>query len=313
MYKRQGYGHGLAIPEHINIPFIVSGKNARQEFLIKPRQIDVAPTVFAHLGLDVPDSIDWDGVPVGLQSIDSHEAAAESARLKPKFLNEEHFGVGGIDVSIDAPGQVRYTLDGTLPTALDPVYDGKLNLKESATVKARSFRGGVAVGPSSSAKFEVQKSELLGFKPSGEIRRGVLYAVFDAELTELPKQMIKTVAFTGISDRISLLVTEKEENFGIYFEALFLAPEDGIYEFRLTSDDGSHLKIGDEMVVDHDGAHGATAKHGFVALTKGHHEFFVAYFQGGGAMALRLEFRLKGESEFTEVTADQLSYELTSG
>ena len=55
-----GRGHGLAIPEHMDIPFIVSGSAAAAEFSVVPQHVDVAPTVLAHLGISVGPEIDWD-------------------------------------------------------------------------------------------------------------------------------------------------------------------------------------------------------------------------------------------------------------
>src|SRR5690606_39296819 len=46
-------------------------------------------------------------------------------------------------------------------------------------------------------------------------------------------------------------------------------PATGAYTFRLTSDDGSRLLIDDQVVIDHDGLHGAEPKDGTVELTEG--------------------------------------------
>ncbi|TDC38475.1 DUF1080 domain-containing protein [Micromonospora sp. 15K316] len=85
------------------------------------------------------------------------------------------------------------------------------------------------------------------------------------------------------------------------------APVDGTYTFRLTSDDGSRLTIGDQVVVDHDGLHGETAKEGSVDLTAGLHPLFAELFDNGGGQVLRLEWRVPGTDTFELVPASALS------
>ncbi|MER7443548.1 family 16 glycoside hydrolase [Micromonospora avicenniae] len=85
------------------------------------------------------------------------------------------------------------------------------------------------------------------------------------------------------------------------------APVDGTYTFRLTSDDGSRLTIGDQVVVDHDGLHGETAKEGSVDLTAGLHPLLAELFDNGGGQVLRLEWRPPGADAFELVPASALS------
>ncbi|GAA3774279.1 hypothetical protein GCM10022225_72470 [Plantactinospora mayteni] len=85
------------------------------------------------------------------------------------------------------------------------------------------------------------------------------------------------------------------------------APVDGTYTFRLTSDDGSRLTIGDQRVVDHDGLHGETSKEGSVTLSAGLHPLFVEFFENGGGQVLRLEWRTPGADTFEVVPTAALS------
>ena len=65
--------------------------------------------------------------------------------------------------------------------------------------------------------------------------------------------------------------------------------KDGIYTFHLASDDGSVLRIGGEVVVDHDGLHGMSERSGQVALARGRHSVDVSFFQSGGGVGVSLE------------------------
>ncbi|EHR61068.1 family 16 glycoside hydrolase [Saccharomonospora cyanea] len=100
---------------------------------------------------------------------------------------------------------------------------------------------------------------------------------------------------------------------GDYFVSHAIAnlhvPEDGQYTFRLTSDDGSRLTIGDEVVIDHDGLHAAEPKEGTAFLTAGPHPLLVEHFDSAGEQQVTLEWRPPGAAGFEVVTDSVLSTE----
>ncbi|WP_235792167.1 family 16 glycoside hydrolase [Virgibacillus salidurans] len=106
-----------------------------------------------------------------------------------------------------------------------------------------------------------------------------------------------------------------EDDFGLsdQFIAHALAnltvPEDGNYEFRLTSDDGSRLVIDGSTVIDHDGLHEATSMTETVDLTEGVHDLKVEYFDNTNDNILLLEWRPPGADNFTVVPTEVLSTE----
>jgi hypothetical protein len=67
-------------------------------------------------------------------------------------------------------------------------------------------------------------------------------------------------------------------------------PEDGVYGFYLTSDDGSRLVVDGKQVVDNDGVHGARERSGYVALAAGLHPIELLFFQGRGGVGLELAY-----------------------
>lgn len=71
-------------------------------------------------------------------------------------------------------------------------------------------------------------------------------------------------------------------------------PRSGNYGFELRSDDGAKLWIDGQLVIDHDGLHGATPRRGRLALTAGPHRLYVRHFEAWGGEQLTLLWRTPG-------------------
>lgn len=98
--------------------------------------------------------------------------------------------------------------------------------------------------------------------------------------------------FPGIEDRV--------EWFGIKYTGQFKVKETGVYEFRLSSDDGSRLIIDDQLVINNDGTHAPLSRTGRIHLTAGAHQLKLLYFQGPGTLlALQLFVTPPGRGEKT--------------
>ncbi|GIH29530.1 hypothetical protein Aph01nite_78400 [Acrocarpospora phusangensis] len=81
----------------------------------------------------------------------------------------------------------------------------------------------------------------------------------------------------------------------------------GTYEFRLTSDDGSRLRIDDTVVITNEGRHGPIAVDGAITLTTGYHALRVDHFEHLYGQQLKLEWKPPGSSGFTLVPNSVLS------
>jgi hypothetical protein len=112
----------------------------------------------------------------------------------------------------------------------------------------------------------------------------------------------------GWTPRVQLTGDERQENFGLRLDGWLQVPVDDLYIFELTSDDGSHLYLNNELLIDHDGFHGATEKTGMVALARGHHRLRVLFFQSGGGRDLALRVR-RGDGPFEPVPDEWFSVE----
>jgi hypothetical protein len=82
-------------------------------------------------------------------------------------------------------------------------------------------------------------------------------------------------AGSGLSDEL-----------GAVFSGYVTVPEPGFYTFYLTSDDGSRLFIGEQLVVDNDGTHAMLEKSGVAAIEAGAHAIRVEFFERTGGAGL---------------------------
>jgi hypothetical protein len=77
-------------------------------------------------------------------------------------------------------------------------------------------------------------------------------------------------------------------NYAVDITGTLKADKDGMFTFKLTSDDGSFLFIDGNLVVNDGGFHGPQDAFGTVFLTAGNHPFEVRFFQGGGGAGVDL-------------------------
>ncbi|MFF5103352.1 family 16 glycoside hydrolase [Streptomyces sp. NPDC000134] len=143
---------------------------------------------------------------------------------------------------------------------------------------------------------------------------GVTLRVFDVQ-TPLSKLCTLKPGQTPNHDKLMPTVDwSTEADFGGFADdfvtevtGYLLAPTDGTYVFRLTSDDGSRLTLDGSTVVDHDGLHGAEPKDGTVHLTAGAHPLRIDHFERDGGQELRLSWRPPGAADFTVVPREALT------
>ncbi len=101
-----------------------------------------------------------------------------------------------------------------------------------------------------------------------------------------------------------------EDEFYAELVGYIVIPETGEYEFQLFSDDGSDLRIGGELVINHDGLHGATAPaESFVELEAGTYAITIRMFDQAVDAAVKLTWRTPGSDAFVVVPSSALRTE----
>ncbi len=78
---------------------------------------------------------------------------------------------GGVSVTITAPrGQIRYTLDGSEPTAESPLYESPLEFRKNGSIRARAFAEGWTESPVAVYETALQRAAApRGSFPSGSV------------------------------------------------------------------------------------------------------------------------------------------------
>ena len=99
-----------------------------------------------------------------------------------------------------------------------------------------------------------------------------------------------------IVDSVVVPAKAKAPSFGLKYQGYLDIPEDGIYSFFLTCDDGGILSIAGNEVVNNDGWHGPFEKSGQAALRKGLQPIALDFVEGGGGYTLKLKYSFNGSA-----------------
>ncbi len=219
----------------------------------------------------------------------------------PKIEAPAEMIVGSTQVSISSSSpelDVRYTLDGVDPTPASPLYKDLITLSDSGELRAAAFHKGKRVSPVSLMKFAKVEP-----KPAVRVdglQPGLWCEEFKGNWDVMPdfSKLTPRVSFAAHSPDLTLpssSESSKEEFWGRRFTGYITVPDDAVYLFDLTSDDGSKLWIDDEVVIDNDGLHGSVTKRGQAALAKGSHKIVLGWFNKSGGLDLALHWAKAGE------------------
>jgi hexosaminidase len=223
----------------------------------------------------------------------------EPAGLEDRIIIDQD-----LKISLTSPvtgATIFYTLDGSIPDANSKVFNGplSLSLKDKETkvltcvVQLTSGRKSAAY----TATYKRKKyQEAVALKPTGSgLDFSVAYKRF-----ELAKDVVAAVKDSSgvILDMDLNIIKKRQRTFGAIYEGYIKAEVDGIYEFTNNSDDGTVLYVGDELLIDNDGEHGAGNIHrALLPLRKGYHPIKVLYFNAGGHAELNVGMKVQGSAK----------------
>jgi len=294
--------HILGVQANLWTEYIKTPEQA--EYMAYPRALALAEVAWSPA-----QGRDWPGFMVRLPAqLARLSALGVNYRIpEPTGLEEDRLTLSDrMVVELGNPvsaGEIRYTLDGSDPGPDSPLYGKSLDLKpdeEGPTVSGRVFLPDGKGGPIARARFARSSLRPAHDVQALPLRPGLRFTYAEGPFKSAREISDASADRRGRTPRVQLTGEERPENFGLHLAGYLRLPEDDVYTFELTSDDGSLLYVNNELVIDHDGLHGATAETGSIALASGHHKLGVLYFQAGGGRELALRVR-RGNGLFEPV------------
>jgi hexosaminidase len=288
--------------EYLKTPALV-------EYMAYPRALALAEVVWSPRAARSWESF-MARLPYALRSLD---------RLRVNYRLPDVAGLAGdrltldnavtISLSTAVPAAViRYTTDGTDPTTSSTPYRAPFTIPvtpRGVRVTARAFAPDNRTSAPRAATFTRTTLFAAATVDPARLSPGARYEYYEVEARTVTTLDAAPVVRAGVVHRLARRGDERAERYGIRLSGLLRVPQDGLYEFALTSDDGSTLSIAGTLVVDNDGLHGAEEKTGMIALRRGMHPFVLRYAQAGGGAALSLKMRREDEA-WAEVPAASL-------
>ena len=219
--------------------------------------------------------------------------AAAAERRSVVHLSAPHrIFTAAVPVTLTSPNPgatIRYTLDGSEPTASSPRYHGPVVLADSATLKARAFVPGMDSSFVAGAAFTRATLRPPDRIPAAGARAaGLECGLYEGQWRLLPDFTKLTPVRTFTMPAVGLPEQRPDEKFGMVCRGYLRVPDDGVYTLGLRSDDGSRLLVGGTRVIDNDETHDKQERRSELALAAGEHAIQVEYFQWTHGATLEL-------------------------
>ncbi|MDF7815204.1 malectin domain-containing carbohydrate-binding protein [Hymenobacter sp. YC55] len=187
------------------------------------------------------------------------------------------------DISDPSPYQANPALQTALP---DPITRATEEEAYQQWLR-RVERSGVTLGP---AGLRVPENP-----PA--TTAGLAYQYYEGFWDTLPSFGGLSATQSGITPDLNLsTVARRDYGYAVQYTGYLTVPTDGQYTFATTSDDGSRLYIGSQLVVDNDGLHASQQRSGTIGLRAGTHALTVAFFQNGGGQQLEVRYQVPGQT-----------------
>lgn len=187
-------------------------------------------------------------------------------------------------VPAGTPFSLRYTTDGSAPTVSSREYTEPIRVDRSQVLSFALVSSGGNVGEV--ARVECVKTVPL---PDSAYVDGWTYDVYHGKWEKLPDFGSLTPVKSGQANVVDASVRVRDEEFGLRFSGFLRVTTEGVYRFKVGSDDGSCVLVAGAKVVDNDGLHGYVERSGSVRLAPGVYPVEVWFFEAGGAERLTFE------------------------
>ena len=217
------------------------------------------------------------------------------------FYNRNSFiGEQVVEVScIDPQAEIRYTTDGSIPTLESTLYTEPIRISETTEFTFRTFG-------KEGRKGDYVKTTFIKDSYSDATEVEGLEAGLQCAWYDYAGDLCEEITSAKLNGNYTIptveIPAEAHGNIGLVITGYINLQKDDIYTFKLTSDDGSILKIDSQMVVDNDGAHAPVQMICQKALKAGYHPIEIQYFDHNGGM---LQMQVV-DSEGNEISPKEL-------
>lgn len=222
--------------------------------------------------------------------------------------------VGSTRVTLSSPtlntspdAAIRYTWDGSEPTATSSQYGGPITVTHNATLAAAVFIGDRRVSDVTTRSFTQAipwPATLFVRAPDPGLKVDTFAGTFQrvADFASLAPES------TGVISTVALPAENPpREHVARRYAGVISIPATGMYHFALTSDDGSRLTIDDNIIIDNDGPHSAKEVRGSAPLDAGYHRITIDWFNATGGAALSFKWK-QPDGTWQEIPADMLAH-----
>ena len=274
----------------------------RMHYMAAPRMLAIA-----ELGWSANDRKDWADFQVRMANqfgrLNVMDVQYRIPDLEGFMKNNVFIGEKKVEITcLDPSASIHYTTDGSIPTLESPKYDGNLVLTETTDLTLRVFR---PTGKHSDiVKTHFEKTEYSPATTAAPSNPGLKATWYDFKGKTCAEIAAAPVKKTYRVEDVTIPRGVKSYIIGLTYKGYINIPEDGIYSFYLSSDDGSMLYIDGKQVIDNDGLHAPGEVTGQAALKQGYHPIEVQYFDhGGGSINLKVCDNNGKEMPFTYLYA----------
>jgi len=173
-----------------------------------------------------------------------------------------------------------------------------VNTISSAPLSAGTFSATVTVSAASvqQATYTVQLTVVEPRSPENPATTtpGLAFSYYEGSWTNLPTFATLTPVKSGVTPTVSLSSATAADNFALHFTGFINAPATGEYTFTLSSDDGSKIYIGSQVLINNDGPHAIQTGSASIVLGAGKHAITIDYFEAAGDQSLSVTWEGPG-------------------
>jgi len=285
-----------------DIPFVLKSDKPSETLLIPARGFAEAKRKVSSLSNAFQVENTWVGSTSHLEIPLSFLLQGEGEICTPCIKTSSiTFGDEGLSFKLSSnEGKTYYTLDGSDPDENSKPYDGgDIKLSSPATVKAITICNGVR-----SSVFERRIPFSMASKCKAR-KNGVHFKYYENDdiLSTKDVEAIGVLKKEGVYPELAITDGLDKDHFGFVFKGVIKVEQTGLYEFILTTNDGSDLFINGELACDNDQHQGQATNTGKIYLQKGCHPFVIRYFEGYGGESFKIHWLKPGMAASEPVPA----------